>query len=278
MSQKLEDRLHLYERDHPIRDDQELISALEAILEEQDELPAEDRDFDLISEATDAVLHLSGYSNEQLSDMADKSVERIFSRLSANNSKCRKKTHLVRSKIAWIIIAIIVLTITSTAISASVLGINIPLMTKEFVLSLKEKVLYNKDNKEAIRTNDVVMLSSLFDLDKQYRDYNLILPLSMIPSVTDSEIIIEDLGDTLFFDITLVFSYQQKAIIQILHEKSPITVDSSKGTIIFTEPEDSYQAEFYDTPNHNSYLISSQSKALTEQIVYNMEERNENNP
>jgi len=30
MSQKLEDRLHLYERDHPIRDDQELVSALEA--------------------------------------------------------------------------------------------------------------------------------------------------------------------------------------------------------------------------------------------------------
>ena len=128
MSQKLEDRLHLYERDHPIRDDQELISALEAILEEQDELPVENRDFDLISEATDAILHLRGYSDEQLSDMADAAVDKMRSSIYTNNHAANKShfsSNHYKSRLTWIIFAVIVATIAITSVSASLIGFNI---------------------------------------------------------------------------------------------------------------------------------------------------------
>ena len=100
MYQKLETHLRLYEKDHPIKDDHELIAAIESILDEQDSLPIEERDFDLIAEATNTILKLQGYDENHLDEMASEAASSVRTRIAdkrkgASNGQLQSKRHHV---------------------------------------------------------------------------------------------------------------------------------------------------------------------------------------
>lgn len=103
MSQKLEDRLSLYERDHPIRNDQELIAVIQSILDEQDSVPYEKKDYDLISEATATILRLQGYSEEELDQMTDEALAPLEACTAMKKEPPTAKVYPRRRVLKWLI-------------------------------------------------------------------------------------------------------------------------------------------------------------------------------
>ena len=79
MSSELENRLLQYEKSASISTDEELIKAIECILSNEESLPFEERNFDLIEEAIDAVLSLQKIDIEQLEKSAEIVTNRYFS-------------------------------------------------------------------------------------------------------------------------------------------------------------------------------------------------------
>ena len=171
MNSKLEERLYLYERDHPIHSDQDLLTALEAILDEQDSFPVEQKDFDLISEATEFALHLQGYSDEQLNEMANASRKRILDRIHGKSIPAKRGvSKSLRSRLAWIILVAIVGTIAITSVSASISGINILSATKQFIVSLVNRNIISLNNQDYTASGDYMTFSSIDELMEDLND------------------------------------------------------------------------------------------------------------
>lgn len=72
MNSRLEEKLAAYEEKHPITNDEELLRALDSIIEEQEKLPPEEKDVTLISEAVDACLSLRGEDLNTLETLSQK--------------------------------------------------------------------------------------------------------------------------------------------------------------------------------------------------------------
>ena len=148
MYQKLEDRLKLYEHNHPIKDDDGLIAAIESILNEQDSLPIEKRDFDLIAEATDSILKLQGYRESDRATMAEEAANSVKARIAlqkgiATNGKPQNKH---RSVLRWIIPLVAVLAMTTVAVCASPSSrLAISEMTNRIFSSIKPKTVLYED-------------------------------------------------------------------------------------------------------------------------------------
>jgi len=90
MSTELEKRLEEYEKNVPITNDRELTEALENIIEEEEKLPYTQRNFELIGEAVDTILTLSGEDTLELEAYAQEVSEKHLNAVRAENS-CRPR-------------------------------------------------------------------------------------------------------------------------------------------------------------------------------------------
>ena len=206
MSQKLEERLLLYERDHPIRNDQELIAAIQYILSEQDSLPIKKKDFDLIAEATETVLKLQGYSEEQLTEMADEAVSSLKARLSSQQDTPSAKPKTRRRVLRWLIPVAVILVLTTVAVFASSTNrLAISEMTRHIFDSLTPKTVYHEDNIDLVVTNDIQTYVSFEELSAAY-DSLLLLPFELENKIQNLSILVSDFGESK--DIDIVFDYR----------------------------------------------------------------------
>ena len=275
MSQKLEDRLHLYERDHPIRDDQELISALEGILEEQDELPVEDRDFDLISEATDAVLHLSGYSNEQLSNLANKAISSVKTRITSphESSSCGTTKPRHHAIIRWLVSIAVILSIATVAVFASPTNrLAISEMTNRLFSSLKPKTIYHEENVDLVFTDNIQTYSSFDELSASF-NHSLLLPLDLESDIRNLSICVYDIGQS--FDISIQFDYDDCLCYITIecpqnHSERDIDYSTRIGglNVALYNCDDNWNAVWED--NNNLYQIESYDLDTLKSIISNM--------
>ena len=130
MSSKLETKLLQYEKSTPISNDDELIEAIESIISNEESVPIEERDFDLIDEAVDAILSLKKVDIEQLEDSAEKITDRYFDEIQTQRGELVKKTKTVRLK--WLIpIAAIISLLTIITVVSYAFGYDLISMTKE---------------------------------------------------------------------------------------------------------------------------------------------------
>jgi hypothetical protein len=278
MNSKLEERLYLYERDHPIHSDQDLLTALEAILDEQDSLPINRRDFDLVSEATDFVLYLNGYSDEQLTEMANEVGEIIRNRIQTKEipekRKVRPRSHL--SRLAWIILVAIVGTITITSVSAAISGINILTATKQFIINLVSRDSVSLGNQDFYTTNNFKSYDSIDDLSNDYRNVGVLLP-----ELGPDEIMYSEIDSTLYDNVTsiriiatLLTTGKNATIVIILNDEDMDSVLPNSvlcGRDVFlTDYNGSNQCEFQDDYG-NHYIIQGQSFDTIKTILNSME-------
>lgn len=206
MNQKLEDRLHLYEQDHPIRDDQELTAAIDSILNEQDSLPIEERDFDLISEATDVILKLQGYNEDLLAAIADEAVNSLKTRIRppkpSSNIKSNSRPHIFR----WLIPVVAVLSLTTIAVFASPANrLAISDMTSRIYSSFKPMTVYHEDNIDLVISDDTTNFSSFDELSAAFGN-SILLPFDLEEELKELSIEVANLGYT--FDIYASFKYR----------------------------------------------------------------------
>ena len=187
MMSKLEQKLLKYDNGTPM-DDSELISIIENIIAEEESLPAEKRDFDLIEEAVDAVLTLKGADLEYLDHRTEDVSEKRISALKAENVRPPATTTRKTLKLARLIpiAAAFVLIVSTLAVSAS----NTNLFSS--VYSYIKNKIYPVS--EITTVGEFYSYDTVEELSAAVGDYNLLLP-HMLPegfSVKDISVQISD--------------------------------------------------------------------------------------
>ena len=274
MSSKLETKLLQYEKSTPISNDDELIEAIESIISNEESVPIEERDFDLIDEAVDAILSLKKVDIEQLEDSAEKITDRYFDEIQTQRGELVKKTKTVRLK--WLIpIAAIISLLTIITVVSYAFGYDLFSMTKEAYLQLMEKVCYKQGNYELIITNDVNEYSSLSDFVDDGDYSSLILPYNLSNDYNIDNVYVEDYGT--YKSIALFISNDG-----ITHEVTiltPYTSDYSTSNresqvignydVYYSQYDDKHQGEFVEEGNYYAIISSSyeQLKIIIESMV-----------
>ena len=196
MSSELENRLLQYEKSASISTDEELIKAIECILSNEESLPFEERNFDLIEEAIDAVLSLQKIDIEQLEKSAEIVTNRYFSEIQTPNAKIAKKLTSKSVKIKWLIpIAAIISILVAGTIVAYAFGYDLIEMTKKAYAQLVEKESYEEGDYALIITSDHKEYHSLSEfLDNEEIDA-LLLPFDLPEEFNIDGIQVYDYGE-----------------------------------------------------------------------------------
>lgn len=91
MASKLELRLSEYEEQSPVTNDEELMTAIADIIENEESLPETERDFELLEEAIDAYISLSGADIDDLETRASALCEEHVEEIRRKNTVRRLK-------------------------------------------------------------------------------------------------------------------------------------------------------------------------------------------
>lgn len=280
MYQKLEDRLKLYEHDHPIKDDDGLIAAIESILNEQDSLPIEERDFDLIAEATDSILKLQGYRVSDRATMAEEAANSVKARIAlqkgiTSNGKPQNKH---RSVLRWIIPLVAVLAITTVAVFASPNNrLAISDITHRIYASLIPKTVYHDDNIDLVITDETATYASLNELSEVFGNI-LLLPFDIEEDLVDLSIEVLDLGDS--YEISISFNYINSPctiIITHLPNNSESTIKYNNtvgGRDVAVKDCDNYILTEW-VYNQNHYQVKTNNMDSEEFIISILRAKNE---
>ena len=275
MYQKLEDRLKLYEQDHPIKDDDGLIKAIEDILNEQESLPVEERDFDLISEATNTILKLQGYDENHLDEMASEAAAFVRTRIvdkrkGTSNGQLKSKRHHV---LRWVIPLVAILVITTVAVFASPTNrLAISDITHNIYASLNPKSVYHDDNIDLVITKDKSTYSSFKELSETF-NYAIMLPFDIEDELEEMSIDAFDLGKS--FSINISFTHNgRNCSLMIITPQDSANSNIKYNTIIgnmeisLNTTENLNQAEWFYQNAY--YKIKSSSIDLVIAITNNM--------
>ena len=278
MGSKLETKLLQYEKSTPISNDDELIEAIESIISNEESVPMEERDFDLIDEAVDAILSLKKVDIEQLEGCAEKITDRYFDEIQTQSVELVKKAKTKTVRLKWLIpIAAIISLLTITTAVAYAFGYDLISMTKEAYLQLVEKVCYKQGNDELIITNDVNEYSSLSDFVDGGDYSSLILPYNLSEDYNIDNIYVEDYGT--YKSIALFISNDGTT-----HEVTiltPYTSDYSTSNkesqvigiydVYYSQYDDKHQGEFVEGGNY--YAITSSSYEQLKIIIESMDKQ-----
>ncbi len=276
MSSKLEKKLLQFEKTAPISNDEELIKAIESIIINEESLPIEERDLDLIDEAIDSILSLKKVDIEQLDSFAEKITDKYFSKITDKSKKISKKSKFVKLRQVIPIVAIIlILAIGSIVVYAK--GYSIASITKEVYMQLVQKVWYRHGNVDIIITEDVNEYKSLEEFLDNVGDCDLLLPYNLPNSYVVDKILEEDYGE--HKNISMFITHDN--FTQRIKIKTPYFGDLSNVEaehkiignydVVYHEYDNVYQATFIYGDNY--YVVISSSYDILTTMIKNMEEK-----
>lgn len=275
MYQNLEDRLKLYEQDHPIKDDDGLISAIDVILNEQESLPVEERDFDLIAEATDSILKLQGYRESDLATMAEEAAALVRTRIARQKGVTSdgKPQNKHRSVLRWIIPLVAIIIATTLAVFASPINrLAISDMTKRVFSSIIPKQVYYEGDIELKITDDNKSYTSLLDLASNF-DGSILLPYDLEKECQNLHITVLNFDQTSSINIRFEYCNTPCSIIIMNKDKDADT------NIIYNARIGQFDVflvyidkQFLASWTHGEYYyqVSSASQEQLDSIIENM--------
>lgn len=200
MESKLLERIHEIESVAPISSDEELIAALDRIVEKEEELPWEKRDYDLIEEAIEYKLRLEGVDIEECGRRADELSKQILQKINdEKKGSTANKRHSIFRRVACVLataMTLVVLTVGTYALNPSFRD-----FTNKMYNQLKDKIWYHSDNIDYIITHDTLEFSSIDDLVSDERFGSLALPYELSEGYEITRIEANDYGE--FLQVTI---------------------------------------------------------------------------
>lgn len=264
MSSKLEEKLTLYEKSVPVTNDEELISAVEAILDSEETLPYEQRDYDLIEEATEVVLSLQGVDIDQLKQNA-RTV-----RTKATNSKQTK----IHFKIKWLVPLVAMISL----LSIMTIGVTGWLENYHFIdyKNLEEKKMYTDEDSDFIMTSDYIYYYSFDEFLKDDIVSEILLPYAMFDEMTVNTILVADYGEYLSVELIVNMDGDEQ-IISVETPRKPgydfssLTTPIGNFQVWVIEYDGMYSANF----EHEGglYTFNVTSYEILENLIKCMEEQ-----
>ncbi|MCI8331700.1 MAG: hypothetical protein HFE78_02605 [Clostridiales bacterium] len=275
MNSKLEQKLLQYEKSAPISNDDELIKAIENIIQSEESLPYEQRDFDLIEEGIDTVLSLKGIDIRSLEECTNDINNDYVDRMNNKKTKSAKKSIRLR----WIIPIAALLSLLAITVGAHTFGYNLIDMTKEAFMKLKEKTWYTDGKNEFIITSDFKEYSSLSDYLEKEDTSHLLLPYDLPEDYRITRILVSEYGAYQETMVTLAISDEEFEHHLFIDAPSTFELNQNPDMlrtignylVVYSHYDDIYQGEFiYDG---NYYQISTSSYENLETIIEHMSER-----
>lgn len=274
MNTKLENKLLQYEKSTPISNDEELIKAIESIIRDEESVPPEERDFDLIDEAVDALLSLRKVDIEQLEECAEKITDKCLYEVQTKDVDDVKKIKRKSVRLKWIIpIAALLSLLIVGSMVAYAFGFDVISMTKEAFTQLAEKVNYKNDNKELIITEDFQTFNSIQQLLDSDDYSNLLLTSELDQNYHVEFIEVNDFGS--YKDI--IVRMESDGDTYKIYIDTPGTRDFpnlqpqkiGKFDVYISEYDDVHQGEF--VYNGGLYTIVTSSYENLKKIIESLE-------
>ncbi len=262
MNSILENKLTEYEESTPISNDAELKSAIESILNKENLLPYEERNYELIEEAVDALLELQGTDLNELERYADE----------IKIGHGPKKSEV---KLKWIIpVAAAVALMLSLTVVASSRGHSIWDMAKEAYSAIVDSFSRKDGNNDLIATDGYTKYETLDELREAVPD--VLLPENLPDGYEFDLISVGVYEDYKKISILLVYKDVKQTITIKTPDTNDFTADGENVCIVYgyttkySQHDNSHRMEFGH--NGNYYNISANSyEALTE-IIKSMED------
>ena len=264
MSSKLENRLMQYEKSTPISNDNELIQAIKSIINNEEALPYDERDFNLIEEAVEAVLTLQGVNIERLEECAEEITDAYFNDMQDDEANIVKKSINKSVKLKWIIpIAVILSILAAGTIAAYAFGFNLIEMTKKAYSQLVEKETYEEGDHELIITSDCKEYDSFPEFLEKEKVDALLLPYDLPEAFSIDSFQMNDYGEYKQIVISLIGEESAHSIVittpYIGENNNNIETHNIIGNYYVNccQYDDKHQGEFlYD---NNQYVVVSSS-------------------
>ena len=193
MSSKLEEKLLEIEKENPISNDEELINAVKSIIDKEEALSVEERDFDLIDEAIEAVFLLNDVDIEHINKRAQKTTDDFLEKIRTVNQSAVKNKKNKSFRLKWLIpIAAVVSLMIVGTVTAYAFGYNIFNMSKDAIVQLVEKVLYRQGDTDIIVTSNVKKYDDFDVFLKEEDTSQLLLPYELPKDYKIDKIRVED--------------------------------------------------------------------------------------
>jgi hypothetical protein len=273
VSLKLEKRIMQYEKSTSISNDEELLHAIEQILKEEQSLPPEEKDFDLVDEAIEMILSLKNVDIEQLDKVSEQVVsdhlELVKNKIQSQSSKNHRR--VLKMKRFFPLAAVISLLAASTII-AYACGLDLASMTGDMFNQLARKVKHHNGDKDLIISDDSSNYKSLHELIQNEDVSNLLLPKDFPDGCVIDYIDVVDYGE--YTDITLFMTADSS--IKSFNIRTPY----SYAADIETVPIGNYDVNMYDYDSRyhakfeygdSAYSIEASSYEMLETIILSLE-------
>ena len=258
MSMNLEDRLLQYEKNNTITNDKELIEAIEGLLEKEQSLPAEERDYDFIDEAVSTLISLNsaGLSEEEADAISERAMKRCLNRISENEAKKKERsaTKGSRLRLRWLIPAAAIMTMLTITITAYAMGFDLLSMSKQAFDNLLEKTLYKNGNYELVKTSDFDEYASIQEYLDSNPDAVLLLPNEI---GKDGSVVVIDYGS--YTVISIDYGLGKDDISLTIRTSEDRDLKDLQTEIVngipvhYTMYNDIYQGEFSYEKNYYRY-------------------------
>lgn len=269
----LEDRLLQYEKNNTITNDKELIEAIEGLLEKEQSLPAEERDYDFIDEAVSTLISLNsaGLSEEEADAISERAMKRCLNRISENEAKKKERsaTKGSRLRLRWLIPAAAIMTMLTITITAYAMGFDLLSMSKQAFDNLLEKTLYKNGNYELVKTSDFDEYASIQEYLDSNPDAVLLLPNEI---GKDGSVVVIDYGS--YTVISIDYGLGKDDISLTIRTSEDRDLKDLQTEIVngipvhYTMYNDIYQGEFSYEKNY--YIVRAASQEKLETVISNL--------
>lgn len=277
MNSRLENDLLNFEKDNPIKNDEELIAAIEFLIGKENSLPEEERDYDFIDEAVELILSVKGVDLEKLDAHSEKKaaecIDRVKKEVAFGKSVPKSKPRLLRTK--WMIPVAALLAVLTIGVVAQTMGFDVIGMTKEAYQSIVRKITHESDNSNLIITNEYGDFSSLQDFLNSGDYSGYLLPYELPEGYKLKKIDYEDYGEFKMVTIMVDLGNSQS----VITIKSPFSVMPSQSNkemisnheVYCTSYDNIYQGDFLY--KGKKYTITAFSHNDLKTIIEHLEEK-----
>ena len=277
MNSRLENDLLNFEKDNPIKNDEELIAAIEFLIGKENSLPEEERDYDFIDEAVEMILSVKGVDLEKLDAHSEKKasecIDIVKKEVAFRKSVPKSKPRLLRTK--WMIPVAALLAVLTIGVVAQTMGFDVIGMTKEAYQSIVRKITHESDNSNLIITDEYGEFTSLQDFLSSGDYSGYLLPYELPEGYELKNIDYEDYGEFRMTTI-LIESGDVQGSIRIKSPFSAEQLPSANETIgnheVYCTTDDNiHQGEF--VYKGNKYTITAFSHNDLKTIIEDLEEK-----
>ena len=276
MNSKLEEKLIQYDKTTAISTSQELLDAIDYIIDNEMALPDNEVDVDLIKEATETAKILRNVDIEQRKKEADAIAKEIIAEVNSQNVPPKQKTkrHL---KKRWIlpIAAITTLIIASAVVSYSFDGNEQNGSKRSYTQSRKNVILYGDDASVHIS-----------DDTRVYKDFDEMIGKENVtellwPSDLDSMRHIDDIVVSKYDWITQIFclfNIGETKVEYFVYAGGPWSPEPEQYPVAIggfdvcvSEYDETYQADF--KYKNSMYTVKADTYEVLESFIKSLEEK-----